>query len=315
MVLVTGGTGYLGRMLVARLLARGERVRVFCRRPADIPAELRLGDIERPEDVRAAVRGARLVYHLAALVDHTAPEEMLRRINVTGTANVVRAARGEGVRRLVHCSTVSAEPGGGSTAYGRSKIAAETVLRREGAGLDWVILRPGPVYDGERPNLRAAVRFARRFRLVPRPLPDTRVHLASRGNVTRAFLLAAERGLPGKAYAVCDREAVPRALLVRILCERAGAASVPLPLPLVQPLLWVAALGFEAAAAAFGGRPRLSRRMVRMFLRRRCYDIRPAREDLGYDPLPTAEEFSRAVASCLASIAQEPPGENHTSYG
>lgn len=303
MVLVTGGTGYLGRMLVGRLLARGERVRVFCRRPTDVPAELQPGDIESLEDVRSAVRGARLVYHLAARVDHTAPEEVLWRINVTGTANVVRAAREEGVRRLVHCSTVSAEAGGGSTAYGRSKIAAESVLHREGAGLDWVILRPGPVYDGERPNLRAAVRFARRFRVFPWPVPDTVVHLASRENVTRAFLLAAERGLPGKAYAVCDREPVPRSLLVRILCEQTKAKAVPLPLPLFQPLIWAIALGSEAAAAACRGRPRLSRRMVRMFLRRRCYDIRPACEELGYDPLSTPEEFSRAVASCLASIA------------
>ncbi len=103
---------------------------------------------------------------------------------------------------------------------------------------------------------------------------------------------------------------MPRSLLAKILAEKTGAVSLPLPLPLVYPALWALAGGLEAAAALFQGRPRFTRRMLRVYLRPRSYDIRPACEDLVYEPAATAEEFSRAVASCLAGFVEKPSGEH-----
>lgn len=132
MILVTGGTGFIGRQLVRRLVEQGQRVRVISRRPAPTEGELFIGDILHPAAVEAAMRGVETVYHLAARVDHFASSVELYQTNVRGTAHVVQAALKHGVRRLVHCSTVSAEKGGGTTAYGQSKIKAEGELRRLG---------------------------------------------------------------------------------------------------------------------------------------------------------------------------------------
>lgn len=304
MILVTGGTGYLGRALVDQLLAQGERVRVLCRGRRVTPAEACIGDVTEPARLDAAMRGVEVVYHLAALVDHHAPEAALYRVNVQGTINVAEAALRHGVRRMVHCSSVSAEPGGGSTPYGRSKIAAEQALAAYRKRLPIITLRPGPVYDEERVNLRRLVRFAAATRLCPRLVPDVTVHLASRSNVTAAFLLARDRGEPGGVYAICDREPVERSSLARIIQRETGAIAVPLPLPLLSPVLHAAALACAGLHAALGLRPALDRRHLRVLTRARRYDIARACAELGFDPAPTERHFAEAVWRCLDRSAQ-----------
>lgn len=308
MILVTGGTGLLGRGLVARLLAAGEPVRVL-HRGGVVPAGCSgvPGDLRDPAALARAVEGVSLVFHLAALVDHHASAADLDAVNVEGSVRLAEAALRAGVGRLVHCSSVSAEPGGGSTEYGRSKIRAEAALAGFRGRLPVVVLRPGPIYDADRPSLARLVRRVARLGLGARIRPDTRVHLASRRNVVDALLLARQRGAPGAAYAVCDREPVARARLSEILCREAGARCLTLPLSAVRPLGQVAALLAEGWAAATGGRPRLSRHLLQVLVRERAYDLEPARRDLGYDPEGTEEGFTRAVRECLGRAAGAPP--------
>lgn len=313
-ILVTGGTGYLGRALVAGLADSGERVRVLCRAGGRIHSgssgvEYLSGDVTRQVDLDAAMKGVRLVYHLAALVDHYAAPESLRAVNVQGTLNVVEAAARHGVERVVHCSSVSAEPGGGSTDYGRSKIEAEAALVAWHDRLPIVILRPGPVYDAERRNLRALVRFVRLCRVCPRPWPDIMLHLASRANVTAAFLLAGKAGIPGKAYAICDRLPVMRSVLAGIVAKETGAAQMPLPLPLLHSLLYAFALGNEGLHGLSGIRPRLSRHYLHVLTRPRSYDIAPALSELGYAPAVTESHFTAAVRACRERSIKDAAGE------
>lgn len=300
MVLVTGGTGYLGRALVERLLADGERVRVLVRRNRTECGEPVVGDITRPDTLTSAMDGVDTVYHLAALVDHQAGESALWQVNVEGTRNVARAALQAGVRRIVHCSSVSAEPGGGSTPYGRSKIAAEAVLTGFQRHVEIVTLRPGPIYDHERPNLRRVVRAARVLRVVPRLVPDGVVHLASRRNIVDALMLARGRGVAGRAYAICDAAPVARASLTALIARAVGAVTPPLPLAVLVPALHCAALAAGVLHVAFGLRPWIDRGYVRVLARERRYDIGPARVDLGYAPAPTEQHFAEAVGQILA---------------
>ena len=315
MVLVTGGTGLIGRELVRRLVEQGQRVRVLSRQRESAGAELFIGDIANPGAVEAAMKGVKTVYHLAARVDHFATAAELHRTNVLGTAHVVQAALKQGVQRLIHCSTVSAEKGGGTTAYGQSKIKAEAELRALRDRLPWVIVRPGPVYDAERHNLRKAVQFARRFRIFGRLVPDTTVHLASRTNVVNAMLLAEGKGIPGRAYAICDSRPVQRSLLSKIICERTRAVSVPIPVRVASPVLHAVSGCMEAAARMRHTRPQLNRNYLRMLARRREYDIGPAIEDLGYEPAPTEIDFAQAVDLCLSTCAYQPPGLGHSHHG
>lgn len=304
MILVTGGNGYLGRALVARLVAQGESVRVLSHQRKGMAGVNWPGDITQPATLDRAMEGVSLVYHLAALVDHHATTDELHRVNVQGTINLVEAALRHGVRRLVHCSSVSAEPGGGSTVYGRSKIEAEQRLRAYQSRMHIVTLRPGPIYDHERRNLQRLVRCVRTTRICPRPIPDVTVHLASRANVVDAFALAQHCGSAGQAYAICDRYPITSSALVALIQQHIGALAMPLPLSVVQPLLHAVAFGAQTLHAAFGVRPWLDRHYIKVLTRERHYDINPAIHDLGYHPAHTEQHFTDAVRRCLDPSAQ-----------
>jgi NADH dehydrogenase len=141
-VLVTGGSGALGRRLLAELSARGVRTRCLVhRRHVDGAGQTVTGNLSDPASLSRAIAGVESVVHLAALT-HARREEAYTAINRDGTRNLVDACAAEGVRRLVHVSTRAISPHGG--AYSRSKHAAEEVVR---AGpVPWVILRLPEVY-------------------------------------------------------------------------------------------------------------------------------------------------------------------------
>ena len=299
MILVTGGTGYLGRALSERLIQKGGHVRILCRHPRHYEGELCLGDVTNPEQVDNAMKGVQVVYHLAALVDHYAGTEQLNQVNVQGTINVVESAVRHGVSRMIHCSSVSAEPGGGSTAYGRSKILAEKRLESYHQHIPIITIRPGPVYDEERKNLQRLIRFVRLSHFCPRLEPDIKIHLVSRKNVTDAFLLAKTSGIPGKAYAVCDRHELKRSVLAQIIQEATAAIPISIPQAFIFPILNLVALGCEGLNSVFGMRPLIDRHYIKVLTRERRYDISPAQNDLGYDPASTEYHFAEAVQTVL----------------
>jgi dihydroflavonol-4-reductase len=119
MILVTGATGHIGNVLVNQLSAAypGETIRLFLQ-PRErlsmfdgLALELFFGDIRAAEDVQRAVSGARLVFHLAGLID-TAPRRpmLLDEVNIGGTQNIVDACLMFHVERLVYVSSVHALP-------------------------------------------------------------------------------------------------------------------------------------------------------------------------------------------------------------
>lgn len=115
-IFVTGATGLVGGNLVRELSARGEQVRILVRRNSNTMAvdglsgvEKVLGDITDRDSLREAMKGCECVYHCAADVRMwIVPMDVMRRINVEGTRNVLETAREMGVRRVVHVSTVDA---------------------------------------------------------------------------------------------------------------------------------------------------------------------------------------------------------------
>lgn len=166
-VLVTGGGGFIGSHLVARLCHEGYQVRVLDnfatgRREnlLHLPDEINLveGDIQSYERVHNAVRGCELVFHLAALpsVPRSIQDPLTSNAsNVTGTLNVLLAARDEGVRRVIFASSSSVYganqelpkredmPALPIAPYGVAKLAAESYCRAffEVYGLETVALR------------------------------------------------------------------------------------------------------------------------------------------------------------------------------
>ena len=160
MILVTGGTGFIGMHLLEMLAAKGQSVRALVRCtavPRSLPAgvETVYGDLASGDGVAEALRGADVVIHLAGVTKALRPEDYYRG-NVHATDQLVRAMAGRGLR-LVHVSSLAAvgptKPGAPLaedaephplTHYGKSKLLAERVVRE--LAPDAVIVRPPVVY-------------------------------------------------------------------------------------------------------------------------------------------------------------------------
>src|SRR5581483_6352996 len=118
MNLVTGATGFVGLNLVRKLVARGEKVRIFARPSArprrgleGLDVEQAAGDVTDKESLAAAMKGVRRVYHVAGATGQgpwRSTRRWLKQVNVVGTDNVCQAARDAKVERLVHCSSIAA---------------------------------------------------------------------------------------------------------------------------------------------------------------------------------------------------------------
>lgn len=181
--LVTGGGGFIGSHLVRRLLDEGYTVRVLDNfssghranlEGVESSIELIEGDVQSYERVHAAVRGCELVFHEAALpsVPRSIQDPLTSSaVNVTGTLNILLAARDEGVRRVVYASSSSVYganpelPKAETMAtlpmspYAVAKLAGEGYCRsfREVYGLDTVALRYFNVFGpGQDPNSQYA---------------------------------------------------------------------------------------------------------------------------------------------------------------
>ena len=156
-VLVTGGTGVVGRATVDALLARGHEVRLFSRNARDDVAEWAHrveafpGDVSNEVEVRGAADGCEAVIHLSAIVAESPPVLTFEKVNVTGTRNLVREAERAGGRRLVYVSSLGADRG--ESPYHRSKLRGEEVARTFDG--NWIILRLGNGYGrGDQQRVR-----------------------------------------------------------------------------------------------------------------------------------------------------------------
>src|SRR5262245_54036011 len=186
-VLVTGAGGFIGSHLVQVLVERGARVRAFVRYngrgeagllsqlPPTVYDQLEIiyGDLRDSDAIFGALRGVDTVYHLGALIaipySYLHPRETID-TNVTGTLNVLMAAREHGTRRIVHTSTsevygtarfvpiTESHPLQGQSPYSASKIGADKIVESFylSYGLPTVTVRPFNTY-GPRQSARAVI--------------------------------------------------------------------------------------------------------------------------------------------------------------
>ena len=143
-VALTGATGFVGAATLDRLLEAGWHVRALtrCEQPSRNGVTWISGALDRPETLATLCEGADAVLHIAGVVN--APDIAAFEIgNVTGTANMLGAAKAAGIQRFVHVSSLSArEPQ--LSAYGASKAKAEKLVAT--SLLDWTIIRPPGVF-------------------------------------------------------------------------------------------------------------------------------------------------------------------------
>ncbi|MBS1847472.1 MAG: NAD-dependent epimerase/dehydratase family protein [Actinobacteria bacterium] len=172
--LITGGSGYFGSELASAAHAAGMQVRIFDLNPPDATAfdgidiDYVAGDIRDRDAIRAACQGIDTVYHNVAQVPLAKDVELFESVNVTGTANLLIAAREAGVTKVVHTSTSAIygipehNPVTETTRptpvedYGRAKLVGERLCADAVAsGLDVTIVRPRTIMGHGRLGIMA----------------------------------------------------------------------------------------------------------------------------------------------------------------
>ena len=183
MLAVTGATGFVGQALLDRAVAEGVPIRALARklqepRPG---VDWVRGDLDATDQLRALVRGAEAVVHVAGVVNDAAQFE---RGNVLGTLAVIEAMKAEGVQRLIHVSSLSArEPE--LSAYGASKARAEKLVMA--SGLDWTIVRPPGIYGPRDIDYFEMFRLAK-WGVMPVPPRQGRASIIHVDDLARLFL-------------------------------------------------------------------------------------------------------------------------------
>jgi uncharacterized protein YbjT (DUF2867 family) len=149
MILVTGGTGFVGHEVVQELLALGGNVRLLVRNPERAGAfarhprvQLAVGDALRPETLPPAMAGVQAVIHLIGIIAETS-RVTYDQAHTEATRNLLAAAKSAGVTRWIQMSAIGTRPHARSR-YHQTKWQAEQLVRQ--SGLDWTIFRPSLIY-------------------------------------------------------------------------------------------------------------------------------------------------------------------------
>ena len=298
---VTGGNGYFGRVLVRRLVERGDTVRVFdvdVTGADDLGPEVIQGDIRDLGAVARAVAGADVVYHNVAQVPLARDRHLLRSVNVDGTQVLLDACARAGVGKVVHTSSsaVFGIPASNPVLpatipkpeepYGDAKLAAEwACLRATAAGLDVTIVRPRTILGHGRLGI-----FAILFDWIadgadPIVLGDgdNRYQFVHADDLATACVHAAAR--PGSAvFNIGTDRFGTMAEGLTGLCTHAGTGSRVRTLP-ARPTEWA-----MRASAAVGATPFAPYHWL-MYGRSMWFDLDHARAALDWAPKWSNDEM------------------------
>ncbi len=318
-VFITGGTGFLGRRVAARLSGAGHEVRALVRpgrkrRPMPDGIETVPGDVLDPESLQRGAEGCDAIVHGAALVKMWVRDRSLfDRINVGGLSNVLEAARRTGVSRIVYTSSFIAlgptdgrvadesqmhAPTGHHNDYERTKAEADKVARAAAAaGAPLTICYPGVIYGaGELTDGSLMTRTIRDF--MRRRVPylgsgDQTICYAFIDDVVEGHLLALEKGRPGGRY-ILGGENADYHHLFSMLSRLTGVAPPRLHLP-----FWL--MGFAGRmlrwqAGLTGIEPPLTDEVVAIYRHDWAYSSARAVEELGYRITPLEEGLKRTIA-------------------
>lgn len=338
-VLVTGGTGFLGSAIARRLAARGDEVHVLARATSDrsvldgVPIAWHAGDLTDDSSVRAATRAvaeraraaglpARVVHSGALISYRTADRAAQQAVNVEGTRSVIESARAARVARVLHVSSVVAVGHGRGTEpldetiawnngplgvdYATTKHAAERIALDAGRDLDVVVTNPGAIF-GAWAGPSNTAKFLRLASAGRGPLvaPPGSIGVLGIDDAADGCLLALDRGRRGERYLLVERW-MSTADLFRLVARVTGGRQPRVTFPqFLWPLVVPVARVIDALRP-LDMTPPQALAMLGVELR---FDAAKARRELGWDPAPFEEVVRRTVRGLGLPVAGEPTRE------
>ena len=319
-VAVTGATGFLGHHLCVALTRAGADVTALVRAFSDTTRLKALGvhcqvaPLDEPVLIADACRGRDLVFHLAGAVDFNNDWDLCRKVNVTGTANVLQAAARAGVRRVVHASSIVAigasrrpvrldetspwQLEGKHVAYVTTKREGEQLALAFRGGPEVVVVNPASVIGPDDFSGSEFGMMCRRFWQGRIPLVfGGGNNFVDVRDVAAGMLAAADRGRPGERYILGGTNLSYTAFNTE-LARAAGRAYFRFRLPTVVARLG-AAVGQQFKRKK-SKRPLLSPAQARLLGLFFYYDWSKARTELGYTARPLRDTLADAYRFWMA---------------
>ena len=316
-MLVTGATGVVGSNLVRALLKASYKVRVLIRPTSDLRGlqdldiQLCEGDVLKPASLIAAVKGCSLVFHAAAVFAYwgSSPED-LKELAVSGTRNVLEAARRAGVQRVIVTSSSvvlgsRATPheldetaqfeDQDSSAYTLSKVSQEKTVLEMGIDLGLDVVSVCPTLAVGSFDYRLSPSNAVIVNYLNDPFRSTFLggcNIVSARDVATGHILAAERGIGGHRY-ILGSQNLTWPETHSLISELSGTFGPSVVLNHTASFL--AAAAAEASARFARIKPIVTRDEAKMSARFYWYShARIAK--MGYKPMAARQALAEAIA-------------------
>lgn len=294
MILVTGGAGVMGSRLVKGLVENGYKVRVLTlpndpnvSRLDGVDCEIVYGDVSVAASLKGVFKVIKTVYHLAAIII-AYDREMLWRINIEGTRNVVEGALHAGANHFIYVSSISAALPEGSD-YAQSKLAAEAIVKSQGR-MHYTIVRPTLTYGpDEGQEFMMFMESLKKYPVVP---------FVGRGRARKNPVLADDivKGLLpiannpkayGKTYNFSGGEEISMWNLAHLMLKHQGISKrfIPVPIPICRCIAFVMEKTMR--------RPPLTQYAISRMEHEAAPDHSEACRDLGYNPAGVTEGLQR----------------------
>lgn len=297
---ITGGSGFIGRNLISRLLDKKWEVRLLLhQREISLPekCEIVKGDITHLHSFAESLDGVDVVFHLAAALGASLiKRNQFFHINAQGTQNILEAAEGMGVKKIIHFSSAGVlgkveekkvadegYPPKPLSVYDKSKLAGEHVaLRFAQQGMNVTVIRPGWVYGpGDARTFKLIKAIARkRFVLVTKGLAwQTPIYI---DDLIEGTLLCSERGKPDEVYHIAGREILTVRQIVEAIAAAVGTSIPGFTLPLTPVIL--SAWAMEKKFRLFKREAPLTPGKLAFFIHPKPLSSQKAENELGYSP-------------------------------
>ena len=310
-VLVTGGTGFVGRNLVHHLCEKGYDVTVLHRETSslhDLPEHISFstGDLTRPDTIAGCCEGMDWVFHVAGEVTWgKAGKKDMFHINVSGTKHIAEEALKSRVKKFIHTSSAAAVglpsyqaadesfPYNGDrlkVGYSMAKKAGEeVVLQYVKKGLCATIVNP-TVIIGRRSASSHFVRSVIQGRLFVSPAGG--INVCDVDDVVEGHLLAALHGKKGERYLLGGTNLSLRELFQTITrLEGSNRRIYSVPAPLVKGVSWIG----EGLSWLIGKEPPFAWDLAKLTGRNVYYSSQKAVRELGYTVTPLEETLQKVL--------------------